>query len=147
MARSKWCGLGVAGLTLLLGAGVGCRQQTQEEQDQQIRQQAQQATEQARKDAKIAAEQARIEAKKAGHQLKAVAEGVRDGLKDNGKAGARLDVNTASRTQLEGLPGITAGKARAIIDGRPYGSAHDLVKKGVLTEDQYERISDRVTAN
>jgi DNA uptake protein ComE-like DNA-binding protein len=138
--------LGVVGIGIGLTLAGGCRQQTQEEQDQQIRQQAQQATEQARKDAKVAAANARVAAEKATRELKDVAQGVRDGLHDSGSSSSRVDINAASRDRLAGLPGITASRARAIIDGRPYDSTHDLVKKGVLTEAQYERISGQITA-
>jgi DNA uptake protein ComE-like DNA-binding protein len=146
MNKRTWCAVGVLSLGLLLGWGTGCRQQTQQEQDQQIRQQAEQATEQARKDAKIAAANAKVAAQEATRQLKDVAQGVRDGLRKDGAGGDRIDVNSASRDRLETLPGITAGRARAIVDRRPYGETHDLVKKGVLSESQYERISGQVTA-
>jgi hypothetical protein len=58
--------------------------------------------------------------------------------------GQRVDLNTASRTQLAALPGLTDADADRIIQNRPYGGAHGLVKKNVLSERQYEQIEDRV---
>ena len=43
------------------------------------------------------------------------------------------------------LPGITRRDARQIIAGRPYSSQHDLVDKGVLSEERYSEIRDRIT--
>ena len=60
-------------------------------------------------------------------------------------AGDRLDLNSASQADLESLPGISAGKARQIIEHRPYTSSHDLVKSGLLTERQFDDIAPKVT--
>lgn len=71
---------------------------------------------------------------------KAVAEGVKDGLASK-KA---VDLNKASKDDLESLPGITGAKADRIIAERPYASAHQLVTRRVLSEDEYSQIHDRV---
>ncbi|MCB1245337.1 MAG: helix-hairpin-helix domain-containing protein [Verrucomicrobiae bacterium] len=43
-----------------------------------------------------------------------------------------MDVNKASAAQLEKLPGVGPETAKAIIAGRPYGKADDLLKvKGI----------------
>ncbi len=42
------------------------------------------------------------------------------------------------------LPGITRRDARKIIAGRPYNSPHDLVDKGVLSEERYSQIGERI---
>ncbi|HKW26017.1 MAG TPA: helix-hairpin-helix domain-containing protein [Terriglobales bacterium] len=73
---------------------------------------------------------------------KAVASGVREGWSRD----KPLDVNHASKAQLESLPGISAPAADRIIANRPYGKREDLLSRGVLTRRQYERISDRVMA-
>jgi DNA uptake protein ComE-like DNA-binding protein len=56
-----------------------------------------------------------------------------------------IDLNTASRRQIETLPGITPSMARRIVDERPYAAPDDLVERGILTERELGRIRDRVT--
>ena len=58
---------------------------------------------------------------------------------------AVVDLNHASRRQIERLPGITPSMASRIIDGRPYEDSADLVSRGILTERELGRIADRVT--
>jgi DNA uptake protein ComE-like DNA-binding protein len=43
----------------------------------------------------------------------------------------RIDVNTASESELEALPGIGAASAKKIIAARPYKSLDDLSRSGV----------------
>ena len=73
---------------------------------------------------------------------KAVASGVREGWSRD----KPLDVNHATKAQLEGLPGVSAGAADRIIANRPYAKRDDLLSRGVLSKAEYNRISDRVTA-
>lgn len=74
------------------------------------------------------------------HDTKAFAEGIKDGLADK-KA---VDLNKASRDELASLPGMDSAKADRVIAERPYASAHQLVTRHVLTEEEYGRIQDRV---
>ena len=60
--------------------------------------------------------------------------------------GKRLDLNTATASQLESLPGISSTTARKIVAGRPYKSIDDLTKAGV-TNATLRRISSSVTVN
>ncbi len=71
---------------------------------------------------------------------KAVAEGVREGLSSKGS----VDLNKASRDDLMALPGITSQRADRIIAERPYASAHQLVTRHVLSQDEYAQIQNRV---
>ncbi|MBM6578960.1 helix-hairpin-helix domain-containing protein [Microvirga sp. BT689] len=57
---------------------------------------------------------------------------------------ALVDLNRASVEQLNSLKGA-GSLGRAIIRGRPYKSADDLVKKMVVRRTVYERIKDQVT--
>ncbi|MEP6819576.1 MAG: helix-hairpin-helix domain-containing protein [bacterium] len=57
-----------------------------------------------------------------------------------------VDLNSASKTQLIGLPGIGEAHAQKIIDGRPYREKSDLVKKNIISQKTYEMIADRVIA-
>jgi DNA uptake protein ComE-like DNA-binding protein len=117
---------------------------TRQESDQQIQQHAQEATEQAKVVAKKAAAEAKVAAAHAARDARDVAKGVRAGL-HNGKGGSDLvNVNTASRVDLESLPGVTPTTARRIADNRPYGTPHDLVHKGVVSQAEYEQIADHV---
>jgi len=73
----------------------------------------------------------------------AIASGIIEGLKRKGP----LDINAASRKDLEALPGITPELARHIIDGRPYKESEDLYRKHILTRAQYNRIRAQIVAH
>ena len=119
--------------------------------DQHLQEQAAQATEQAKQGSKEALADARVAAKNAEQAVNDVAAGVKQGLNSNNDnktppaASGRLDLNDASAADLESLPGISPGKARQIIEHRPYTSSHDLVKSGLLTERQFDDIAPKVT--
>jgi DNA uptake protein ComE-like DNA-binding protein len=74
---------------------------------------------------------------------KAVVEGVKEGLGGQ----KTINLNKASREDLLSLPGVTERQADRIIADRPFADAHDLVKRRVLSEAEYAKISDRVTAD
>lgn len=115
------------------------------ESDRQIQQQAQRATEQAKRDAQKAAAEAKVAAANASREANDVAKGVRAGL--HNKNGERvLDVNTASRADLETLPGVTPATARRIAENRPYSSPRELVRKRVISQSEYDRIADQIDA-
>jgi len=115
--------------------------------DQHLQEQAAQATEQAKQGSKEALADARVAAKNAEQAVNDVAAGVKQGLdnKTPPAGSGRLDLNDASEADLESLPGISPGKARQIIEHRPYTSSHDLVKSGLLTERQFDDIAPKVT--
>jgi hypothetical protein len=73
---------------------------------------------------------------------KAMGQGVAEGLKQGGT----VNVNTASADDLEKLPGIDEHAANRIIDGRPYGDAHEMVKKHVISQAGYDKIAGKITA-
>ena len=73
----------------------------------------------------------------------AIARGVAEGLKRKGL----VNVNTASNSDLEKLPGVTPQIAAAIVAKRPYTATNDLVKKRALTTAEYNRIKGQIVAN
>jgi len=62
------------------------------------------------------------------------------------KAPHLLDINTASKTQLDGLPGIGDKYSSKIIAGRPYKAKNELVSKKVVPQSVYDKIKDMIIA-
>ncbi|OGM37953.1 hypothetical protein A3F01_03035 [Candidatus Woesebacteria bacterium RIFCSPHIGHO2_12_FULL_38_11] len=60
--------------------------------------------------------------------------------------GAELvNINTASLNELDELPGIGPVYGQSIIDHRPYSDIRELLSKGALKDNVYEKIKDLVT--
>jgi DNA uptake protein ComE-like DNA-binding protein len=114
-------------LVAVLVATVTCNQQKADDSREQLRKGAAAATEEIKKDST------------------AIAQGVKEGWNRDKKG--LVNVNSANKTQLLDLPGITAANADRIIKTRPYRDKHDLVTKGVLSENQYQRIADSITVD
>jgi DNA uptake protein ComE-like DNA-binding protein len=74
---------------------------------------------------------------------RAVVEGVKEGM---GKDNRGVNINKASREDLLSLPGITDRDADRIIANRPFDDTHDLVKRRIVTQAEYDKIRDRVIA-
>ena len=61
--------------------------------------------------------------------------------------GELLDINRASVAQLKALPGMGEEYARRIIAGRPYRAKNQLTQRGILPDQEYRRIKDRIVAH
>lgn len=57
----------------------------------------------------------------------------------------KVNVNTASKGELDRLAGIGAARAQAIIAGRPYQSIEQLVSKAKIPASVFEKIKDQVS--
>ncbi len=73
---------------------------------------------------------------------KAIASGIREGWSRD----KPLDLNSATKDQLQDLPGVTSAEADRVIAGRPYDEPSDLVTRRIMTKAEYDKISDRVKA-
>jgi len=79
-------------------------------------------------------------------QLKVDAKAVAAGIREGWSRDKPLDVNAATREQLITLPGVSGTDADKVIAGRPYDTPDQLVARHILTQREYDRIADRLTA-
>lgn len=78
----------------------------------------------------------------AARDAKAVAQGVVEGIKQQ----RTININKSSADDLRSLPGIDDATAHRIIDHRPYTDSYDLVKRHIVSREEYNRIAGKVEA-
>lgn len=57
-----------------------------------------------------------------------------------------INLNSASISELDGLPAIGPARAEDIVSGRPYRDVNDLLVKKIVGASVFEQIKDLVTA-
>ena len=70
----------------------------------------------------------------------AIARGVAEGLARKGP----VDINAASATQLQTLPGVTPEVAGKIVEHRPYTATRDLVRRRILSSAEFDRVKGQI---
>lgn len=60
---------------------------------------------------------------------------------------ARVDINHAGLEELLKIPGMTSSWAGRIVRFRPYRTKRDLLDRGILPGNVYDRIKDWVIAH
>jgi len=66
---------------------------------------------------------------------------------NSSSSGDLIDINSASKSQLMALEGVGDAYSDKIIQGRPYKMKSDLVKRGIIPQALYNRISGKIIAH
>src|SRR5579863_8579249 len=127
------------------GLCIGCNSNDpdQRARDEKTREEVARATANAKPAIEDASRKIGEAAHQAADEARAAAQGVRDGWNESHHG--PLDLNSASESQLVDLPGVDKRTARHIIAGRPYHEKHDLLDKGIISSDEYDKIRGDIT--
>ncbi len=72
---------------------------------------------------------------------KAIAQGICEGWTRD----KTLDINTASKEQLQALSGVTPKMATNIVAHRPYNKVSELLERHVITKVEYDKLEGQLT--
>ncbi|MEI9803319.1 MAG: helix-hairpin-helix domain-containing protein [Pseudolabrys sp.] len=61
-------------------------------------------------------------------------------------AAALIDINSATKAELDALPQIGPARSEAIIKGRPYKGKNELIDKKIISQNAYDAIKDKIIA-
>lgn len=61
-----------------------------------------------------------------------------------GEVTGKININTASSSQLETLPGVGVVRAKQIIEGRPYKSIEEIQKVSGIGPKTFEKLKDKI---
>ena len=78
----------------------------------------------------------------AARDAKAVVQGVVEGVKQQ----QTININRSSAKDLTSLPGIDEAAAQRIVDHRPYSDSYELVKRHLISKQQYDQIAGKIEA-
>jgi len=134
----------IALAVIVLGGCAGETDRQRRDREEKMRQDAANATAKAKPALEAAGKEINQVADRAAGDARAAVQGAKEGWSGNQQP--LVDLNSSTEADIEGLPGITARDAHAIIGHRPYADKHDLVARHVLTQGTYDKISDRITA-
>jgi DNA uptake protein ComE-like DNA-binding protein len=136
------------GLVLFVAAMSGCASnetaQQRKEREEKTRESVAKATERAKPEIQATGRQLGRAADEAAVAGRAFAEGVRQGWVQGGHHVVNL--NSASESELTELPDVSTAAARRIIRDRPYDDTAELITRHIVSEGEYAKIKDFVTA-
>ncbi len=72
------------------------------------------------------------------------ASGAQSGAKAVAGDQSKVNINTATQSDIEALPGIGPVTATKIIAGRPYQTPEDLINKKALSKSLFDKIKDLI---
>jgi len=145
LSRTMMAFAALLAAAFVFGLCIGCNSNDpdQRARDEKTREEVARATANAKPAIEDASRKLGEAAHEAADEARAAAQGVREGWNESHRG--PLDLNSASEAQLDDLPGIDRRTARRIIAARPYREKHDLLDKGIVSTDEYEKIRDDIT--